>query len=426
MTFLRPPQYFYDRFHPMQEDAWLAYKAGLDLVLPWGRRSGKSDLCIEILIEDIEEYCHDCLYVAKTQKQARKIVWKKLKRRLRGNPDWKFKEASLECEHTPSGANICLYGADIVPDNMTGSGYRIIVCDEYALWKKPEIVQTVLSPMLGDYNGQIIFVSTKRGKNHFYALHQRALKDPSKYFVSEGTIFDNSFITPEGRAKVLSEYDGGEKNPLYMQEILNQYMVFEGQVVAIAEETYTERRWDPGKLDHCIHWRGVDLGFSPDPTACVWVAYDRHEKRFQMYSEYEEQALLVKEHAEVITAHEPYEYLDSISDNDPQVLAEFEDVGLSLTPAGKANKRARLLRLVNALRTGKLKISRNCLRIIAALQSYTWEMFEAGDDPHLVDALRYVFTNLVVPEEDGGSEEDPFPRNHKRNSDNNQSFGDPN
>ena len=38
MPFLRPLNYFTDRFYEKQEDAWLAYKAGLDLILDYGRR----------------------------------------------------------------------------------------------------------------------------------------------------------------------------------------------------------------------------------------------------------------------------------------------------------------------------------------------------------------------------------------------------
>lgn len=399
MPFLRPQSYFDNRFHQKQEISWVAYKAGKDLVLPWGRRSGKSDLAIEILIEDIEEYGKDCLYVAKTQKQARKIVWKKLKKRLKENKDWRLKESSLECEHIPSGASIFLYGADIVPDNMTGSGYRVIVCDEYALWKKPEIVQLVLSPMLGDYNGQIIFASTKRGKNHFYELQERAQREPEKYFTIEATIFDNSFLTDAGREKVLSEYPGREKNPLYRQEILNQYVAFEGMVFAIPEDDYIDKLWHPADFDHAYHWRGMDHGFSPDPTACVWIAYNERKGYFQVYSEYKEQALLIKQHADIIQSQVSRTFVDSVSDIDPQIIAEYEAVGLALTPADKKDKKARLLKLVNALRIGKLKVASNCKQLLAEMQSLTWEQVEKkqGND-HLIDALDYGFNSIIIPE----------------------------
>lgn len=424
MTFARSLQYFEQRFHEKQEDAWLGYKAGLDLVLPWGRRSGKTEFIRDVMVEDIEEYGKPCLYVAKTRKQAHEIIWEKFERALRHQPNWRLYDSALEAYHKPSGAFVRIKGVDKDADNLAGSGYRIIACDEFALWKKPEVYSRVLAPMLGDYNGQAIFTSTKRGKNHFHRLHMKALKQPKKYFVSEATMFDNSFLSDEGRAKVLSEYEGGESNPLYQQEVLNKYVTFEGQVAAIPEEDYIERRWDPGFLDHCYHWRGLDLGFSPDPTACVWIAYSPQFDRFQIYSEYEQHALLIKQHAEIIEAQESYEYLSSISDNDPQVLAEFKDVGLDLTAAIKSDKRARVLRLVNALRIGKLKVASNCKKTLEGLASYTWEMVEDGSDPHLIDAARYVYTNLSVPPKPIPEKTQDWPRRNRPSGPNQQSFGD--
>jgi len=421
VPFLRPVQYHLSRFHPKQERAWLAYKAGLDIVLPWGRRSGKSELCIEIMIEDMEDFGKPCLYVAKTQKQARKIIWPKLKSRIKGLPDWKLRESTMEAEHIPSGSTISIYGADLVPDNMTGSGYRVIVCDEFALWKKPEIVGTVLSPMLGDFPGQIIFISTKRGKNHFYLLEKRAKATPQKYYTDEATIFDNTFLSDEGRAKVLSEYEGGEKNPLYRQEINNEYVVFEGMAFALAQEDYTEKRWDSADLDWSYHWRGVDHGFSPDPTACVWIAYNRRKKYFQVYNEYKQTELLIRQHADVIRGLEGYKTEDSFSDVDPQIIAEYIDIGLALTPAARADKQARILRIVNALQTGKLKIASNCKKLLDEMASYEWE--QDGND-HLIDALNYGFTNLVIPQEKEIDSTRELLTPRKQTESNYQDFGD--
>lgn len=422
MPFLRPAEYFVNRFHPKQELAWLAYKSGKDLVLPWGRRSGKTEIICQIMIEDIEEYGKPCLFVAKTKDQARNIIWPKLETALRGQSDWRLYESTLEAYHKPSGALIMVRGVDKDADNLTGSGYRIIACDEYALWKKPEVYGKVLAPMLGDYNGQVIFSSTKRGKNHFYELHERAKKNPDKYFEIEATIFDNTFLSDEGREKVLSEYPGGEKNLLYQQEILNQYVVFEGMAFAIQQDQYTERRWDPSDFDHGFHWRGVDHGYSPDPTACVWIAYNKRKGYFQVYNEYKQPKLLIRQHSDVIRKFENYPFIASYSDIDPQVIAEYGDVGLELTPAQKADKQARILRIVNALQTGKLKIADNCTELLKEMSQYVWD--QDGND-HLIDALNYGFNNLTIPIEEPPPEQHFGPRKFNNNHGyNHQSFDD--
>lgn len=394
MPYLRPISYFASRFTKKQETAWLAYKAGLDLILAAGRRSGKTETCVEILIEDVETYEKPCLYVAKTQKQARDIVWPKFHEKLKKTKSWKLREASLEIVHK-SGAVIRLAGADLVADNQVGSAYRIIVCDEFALWKKPEIYSLVLAPMLVDYAGQAIFASTKRGMNHFYKLQKRAEKESDKYFVLEMDMFDNEFLSDEGRRKIIQEYEGGELNPLYRQEILNQYVVFEGMVFALNHEEYVENRWDPADLYHSFHFRGVDHGFSPDPTACVWLAWNKRKNHWLIYQEYKRAQLLIKQHSEVINKLEQYPIIETYSDIDPQVIAEYDAIGLKMTNANKADKNARLLSMVTALKTGQLKIASNCTQLLEEMSSYVWD--QDGND-HLIDAALYARC-AVIPSE---------------------------
>lgn len=395
MPFLRTALYFKNRFHFKQEQAWLAYKTGRDLVLDWGRRSGKSELIVEIFIEDIEDYGRDCMYIAITQTQAREIMWPKFVTRLSRNNNWKFNEQRLEIKHIPSNAIISLKGADIGKDKLRGNAKRIIACDEFAFWKDPTIVKDVLVPQLADYNGQLIYTSTPKGRNHFWQLKERANKNILKFFTSHCTVFENPFVSEAGRTKLLEEYTG-EDDPLYRQEILAAYIDFQGLVFALPQDSYIENRWDLADLEHSFHWRGLDHGFSPDPTACVWIAFNRRKGYFQVYSEYKQQALLIHKHSEIITKQEGFRFLDTISDVDPQLIAEYEAVGLSpISPAGKYDKESRLLRIVNALKTGKLKIARNCIQLLDEMLTYEWQ--QDGND-HLIDALNYGYTNLVVPE----------------------------
>ena len=395
MPFLRNPEYFINRFHDKQEAAWLAYKAGKDIVLDWSRRSGKSDLISELFIEDMEEYGKDCSYIALTQSQAREIMWPKLFSKLASNPNWKSNEQRLEWKYIPTNATLSLKGCDLGKDRLRGNAKRLIALDEFSFAKDPTIVKDVLTPQLVDYNGQFIYASTPKGKNHFWLLKQAALSDPRRFFTSHCTMFENPFISGEGRDKIIAEYTG-EDDPLYRQEILAEYVDFFGLVFALPPDSYIEPKWDLADYDHSYHWRGVDHGFSPDPTACVWVAYNKRKGYFQVYSEYKQPKLLIHQHSEVIQSQEKYVFMDTISDIDPQLIAEYDAVGLTMSPAGKYDKESRLLRLVNALKTGKLRIAKNCKELIREMQTYEWN--QDGND-HLIDALIYAFTNLVVPEE---------------------------
>lgn len=418
MPFLRSHEYHANRFHERQELAWLAYKSGLDVVIDWGRRSGKTELIAEVLIEDTEEYGRDSMYIALTQGQAREILWQKLVARI-GNRtrDWKSNESRLEWKHKPSNAIISLKGADLGKDKLRGGAKRLIALDEFAFYRDPSIVKDVLVPQLADYNGQLIYTSTPRGKNHFYDLKQRALSNPNKFFTSHCTVFENPFIDPVGREKLLAEYSGPD-DPLYRQEILAEYVVFNGLAFALPQDSYVCRRWDHADMEHSYHWRGVDHGFSPDPTACLWMAYNRRKGSFLIYNEYKQSKLLIKQHTDVINGLENFHFVETYSDIDPQLIAEYEAVGLPMAPAQKADKQARILRLVNALRTGKLKIATDCVELLKEMNSYEWE--QDGND-HLIDALNYIYNNAQVPEPI--PQEQPFDHFARPRNFNNQNSG---
>lgn len=392
--FLRQPEYFEKRFYPKQEDAWLAYIAGFDLFLDYGRRSGKTELIAEILIEDVETHGKDCLFIAITQGQAREIMWPKLKERLSPLKDtWKLKEYVLEAIHIESGAVIALKGADKGPDHLRGGAKRIIACDEFAFWAHPKkILDEVLIPMIADYNGQFIFASTPKGKNHFYKMSLMALSNPDRYFHNKATLFDNPFIPEGGKQKIVESYR--DEPDLFKQEILGEYIDFEGKVFAISRQRFVEPRWALGDLEHCWHFRGLDHGYNPDPTACMWLAYSPRKEQWMIYGEYKKKQALLSTHAEVINSTWRYDFVATYSDIDPQIIAELNNLGLQCEATGKHNKEARLLRILQMLRDGRLKIAEECTMLLEEMETYEWG--QDGND-HLIDAFNYAVTNSAVP-----------------------------
>ncbi|MDS1419244.1 hypothetical protein VR48_22400, partial [Klebsiella pneumoniae] len=63
---------------------------------------------------------------------------------------------------------------------LIGSGHVGIVFSEWAL-SNPS-AWAFLRPILADNGGWAFFVSTPRGKNHFYKMFQGGLKDPENWF----------------------------------------------------------------------------------------------------------------------------------------------------------------------------------------------------------------------------------------------------
>lgn len=390
--FQRSPNYFVNRFHEKQEEAWVAYKAGYHLFLDWGRRSGKTELEAELFIEDIEDNRKDCLFIAITQGQAREIIWPKLVDRLKDLKDWRLREHNLEAIYAYGGV-LSLKGADKGPDHLRGGGKRLIGCDEFAFWRNPnEVMKQVLVPMLADYNGQLIYTSTPKGKNHFYKLMLQAKANMSRYFYNKATLFDNPFIPEAGKLEIIASYK--DEPNIYKQEILGEYVDFEGKVFAINAQRYVEPRWPIGELEHCLHWRGLDHGYNPDPTACIWLAYSPKREQWMIYGEYRKKQALLSTHAEVINKAWEYPFVATYSDIDPQIIAEMNALGLKCGPTGKHNKEARMLRVLQKLRDGTLKIAAECLMLLEEMETYEWE--QDGND-HCIDALNYVVTNAHIP-----------------------------
>lgn len=136
-----------------------------------GRRSGKSrEACIWLHAGDLR--AESLLwYVAPYRKQAKQIMWPLVKKlaRASGVGPRGISESEL-CVRWTNGAMTQLHGADN-PDGLVGVGLARVVCDEYALWSKPDVWDGILRPMLTQSKGPAFFPSTPRGYNHHYDLH---------------------------------------------------------------------------------------------------------------------------------------------------------------------------------------------------------------------------------------------------------------
>jgi hypothetical protein len=110
-------------------------------------------------------------YVAPTYKQAKRIVWKALKKMTQ--PYWASSpnETDLRIE-LMCGGTICLRGADNY-DSLRGDGLDFVVLDEYASMA-PQAWTEVLRPSLADRNGNALFIGTPKGFNHLHELFEGA------------------------------------------------------------------------------------------------------------------------------------------------------------------------------------------------------------------------------------------------------------
>jgi hypothetical protein len=127
-----------------------------------GRRFGKTHLAIRELARFATVPNSEVWYVAPTFKQAKQIVWKKLKTKLK-SLNWvrSSNETNLSIS-LYNGSTITLKGVDN-PDSLRGVGLHFLVLDEFADFKDSSSWFEVLRPTLADTGGHALFIGTPKG-----------------------------------------------------------------------------------------------------------------------------------------------------------------------------------------------------------------------------------------------------------------------
>jgi hypothetical protein len=92
-----------------------------------------------------------------------------------------------------NGSLYQLIGSDNI-DSLVGSNPKIIIFSEYAI--QSPAAWEYLSPILEVNGGYAIFISTPRGKNHFYDLVLKAKANP-KWFCEVLSVKDTGVLTDE-------------------------------------------------------------------------------------------------------------------------------------------------------------------------------------------------------------------------------------
>jgi hypothetical protein len=113
-------------------------------------------------------------YIAPTFQQARDIAWAALKRDF-AKSGATINESRLEIRITNLAHEesiIMLRGWESI-ENLRGQSFDLIVIDEVASMRNFwEAWQEVVRPTLTDRKGEVLFISTPKGYNHFYDLYQ--------------------------------------------------------------------------------------------------------------------------------------------------------------------------------------------------------------------------------------------------------------
>lgn len=255
---------------PYQLPAWRYLRhGGKRAALCWQRRTGKDDLSLRYTAIALHEKVGSYWHMLPEQAQARKAIWTQVnphtgKRRI----DEAFPEALRARTNDQemfiefrNGSTWQVVGSDNY-NSLVGSSPRGLVFSEYALANPAS--WAYLRPILRENKGWALFISTPRGRNHFYHMIQLAKTEPD-WFAEVITNDQSHILTQEELDTELRELQA-EHGETYGRSIWLQenFCSFDA---AIPGAIWAE------SLDR-LQLRGGICDFHHNPAAPVFTGWD--------------------------------------------------------------------------------------------------------------------------------------------------------
>lgn len=359
-----------------------------------GRRAGKTTLAVEEMKGKALYTNANIAYIAPTYQQARDIAWETLKKELQGAIK-SINESRLEIKlnNTKGGESmITLRGWESI-ESLRGQAFDMLVIDEVAMMRNFwSSWQEVIRPTLTDRKGEVMFISTPRGFNHFYELYNMALTDKD-YASFHFTTYDNPHISVDEIEKSKKEIT----DTRFAQEYLADFKKVEGLVY----KEFDRSRHLYEKLPENTHFEllgGVDFGYT-HPAAVIHVQKNPNTGDYYVDNEYYQKGRTEAQIADYVqSCGFNRVYPDPENPSAIQVLS-LKGINVREVVKGKNSVKNGIDRVRDLFKQNKLHINKRCVNLIAELESYCYPDSQTGGDTSenpikenddALDALRYV------------------------------------
>lgn len=256
------------------------------------RRAAKSYTAGLYLVQEcLENPGVNCLFIGLTRLSAKGIVWKDILKIIdrKHGLHIKFNETLLTASF-PNGSIIHIAGIDNHEDEgmkLLGKKYKLAILDEASMYSVNlrHLVYGILKPAMADVRGTICMIGTSSDitKGLFYDI---TTGNEPGWSVHTWSALDNPFVAKQWQEE-LDEI--ATQRPLYMetaqfqQWYLNKWVVDTDKLVYKYNPTknrYTQLpNISKGRWSYVL---GVDLGYSPDPSAFVLCAYHEYDRKLYM------------------------------------------------------------------------------------------------------------------------------------------------
>ena len=358
-----------------------------------GRRWGKTTLSVyEMVGKAVRKPDQRIAYIAPNYQQARDIAWAML-RKIVKPVTLNVNESRLEITVKTKGKGeslIVLRGWESI-ETLRGQRYDFIVIDEIAMMRNFDIGwQEVIRPTLTDTKGEVLFISTPKGYNHFFDLYNLEKEDPNfKSF--HFTSYNNPFVPSEE----IDEAKAQMTEDRFAQEYLAEFKKMEGLVY---KEFHREQHLFDDKTPNVpSEWKetivGVDWGYT-NPAAVINIKVDKDDN-YWIFDEWYKTKQTTEQIIEVVKNHKPNKVYPDPAE--PDRLAELEKANLNVREVSK-DIVAGIDRVRELFKQNRIKIHHSCKNLIWELETYRYpdkkpdrneEEKPVKENDHLVDALRY-------------------------------------
>lgn len=367
-------------------------------VICCGRRWGKTTLAVEEIKGLALSKNAKIAYIAPTYQQARDIAWSMLVKELKPIIK-KLNESRLELEvrNTKKGTSLIqLRGWEAI-ETLRGQAFDFIVIDEVAMMRNFWLNwQEVIRPTLTDTRGEVMFISTPKGFNHFYDLFNEEQKDQD-YKSFHFTSYDNPHIPQDELNKAKEEIPEDR----FAQEYMADFRKTEGLVFKeFSRDKHVTTKFPETYTDTIL---GIDFGWTnpacilpirPDRDSVFWIREEWYHSR-KTTEELIERALSYKS---TKTYPDP---------ENAEAVEKCKRAGLNCRQVPK-DIVATTDHLQELFKQGRIKIHPDCKNLIWELETYHYPDSKpdrnepekpVDKDNHAIKAMGYaLYTNKPIIE----------------------------
>ena len=224
-------------------------------VLSAGRRWGKTRLgvneCVSVANDGGRAW-----WVSPSYKTS-EVGWRPLRQMCRRIPGVEIKLGD-RVVNFPNGGFVAVRSADN-PDSLRGEGLDFVVMDECAFMQR-EAWTEAIRPALSDRQGKALFISTPKGRNHFWELYQKGINGEEGWQSWTFPTISNPFIQA-------SEIEAAKRDlpeMIFRQEYLAEFIDDSGGVFRRVQDAAVLEPQEPDANKQYV--AGVDVASSIDFT----------------------------------------------------------------------------------------------------------------------------------------------------------------